>query len=217
MFGSSRQNGFLFVHFPNETICRKQGLNFYFFRVFHKLTFWETKFRILQIFSANGKNFSVDAEQTASSQSNSISIVANLSSISSSIYTMKVDLGFSKSKRRILSTRTANYFVVRWSSITFFIGNDAEIVHEKSGNQSNQTNEISNEKSGNQSNKTKEIGDEKSGNQTNKKELTNEDIFEIVFIIFGFFILLGLFCCFWHRIKKKSSKGEGRIVFTRPR
>ena len=128
------------------------------------------------VFSVNGKNYSVAARQMAGNQSNSINILANLSSIPSSIYTMKVDLGFSKTSRRALQSGTlADYFVISYESpIPFFVGTNSE------------------------------IWDQQNPSQNTEKEISKEDIFAIVFTIFGFCVLVGVICCVWQKMKAKK-------------
>ena len=137
------------------------------------------------VFSNNEKNFSVDAGLIAGNQSNTIYILANLSSIPSASYTMLADLSFLKLIRRILQNGTENYFVISYQSeITFFIGTDAEIANAKKVNQNN-------------------------GNETSSNEdISKETIFEIVFPILGFFILVGLFCCVRRKLKKRRDAME---------
>lgn len=140
------------------------------------------------LFTSKESNITVKAQQKPGRKTNSISIVANLKALPSSSYSVKIDLGFSKTKRRNLQeneTETLpDYFSLSYKPpVSFFVGTDEQISQEQKRLQEGSI----------------------------MKELTKDDIIAIVFSIFGFILLVCLASCIWKLATKNSVQNKKEI------
>ena len=139
------------------------------------------------VFTSKDSNITVKAQQKPGRKTNSISIVASLITLPSSSYSLKIDLGFSKTKHRNLqeseNETLPDYFTLSYKPpVSFFVGTDEQISQEKKRLQEGSI----------------------------IKELTKDDIIAIVFSIFGFILLVCLIYWIW-KLTTKNSKNKKEI------
>ena len=126
----------------------------------------------------------VAASSKPSRKTNGVSIAANLNSVPSGDYKLQTDIGFSKSKKRILADEAQtedlpDYFTVSYEPpVKFFVGSDAEIAAEY----------------------------KKITKDSNDNELNSRYIVAIVLSIFGFIMIVGGFCWFWKHQGRNRQK-----------